>query len=167
MTPTKRPTPPSFSERCVPPDPQRAQACGAAVATIKASGVHSVRLGWCDLHGQLRGKTLSASTAMRALLDGVGMVSTLMLKDTGDRTAWPVFDPSATQDMPGFAGAANLILLPDPTSFIELPWAPGTGWMRCQPWFPDGTPVRLDTRRVLQNALERLAASGHGLRTGL
>ncbi|MEZ5700879.1 MAG: hypothetical protein R3E42_01215 [Burkholderiaceae bacterium] len=31
------------------------------MAAIKASGVHSVRLGWCDLHGQLRGKTLSAT----------------------------------------------------------------------------------------------------------
>jgi glutamine synthetase len=161
------PTPPSFSERCVPQDARRAQACESAVHAIKASGVHSVRLGWCDLHGQLRGKTLSAEAAMRALYDGVGMVSTLMLKDTSDRTAWPVFDPAATQEMPGFAGAANLILLPDPTSFIELPWAKGLGWMRCQPWFTDGTPVRLDTRRVLQNALERLAASGHGLRTGL
>jgi hypothetical protein len=29
----------------------------------------------------------------------------------------------------------------------------GHGWLRCQPWFQDGTPVPLDTRRILQLAL--------------
>lgn len=134
---------------------------------MKAAGVHSVRFGWCDAHGQLRGKTLMVGAAIRALTEGIGMVGTLMLKDSGDRTAWSVFDPSQTQDIPGFAGAANLMLLPDPNSFTLLPWTDGVGWMRCQPWFPNGSPVKLDTRRVLQNALERLAASGHGLKTGL
>jgi glutamine synthetase len=160
-------SPPSFAERCAVQDGTFQAACQSTIAGIEASGVHSVRLGWCDVHGQLRGKTLMAGAAIRALRDGVGMVSTLMLKDTADRTAWKVFEPGATTDLPGFAGAANLILLPDPSSFTTLPWADGTGWMRCQPWFADGTPVKLDTRRVLQNALERLAASGHGLKTGL
>ncbi|WP_231943480.1 glutamine synthetase family protein [Hydrogenophaga crassostreae] len=161
------PIPPCFAERCAVHDSQRQADCENAISAIEASGVHSIRLGWCDTHGQLRSKTLAVRAAIRALYDGVGMVSTLMLKDTGDRTAWSIFEPSGTQDIPGFAGATNLILLPDPMSFIRLPWAEGVGWMRCQPWFTNGTPVKLDTRRVLQNALERLAASGHGLRTGL
>jgi glutamine synthetase len=156
-----------FAERCGIHDSQRQLDCENAVAAIRTSGVHSVRMGWCDTHGQLRGKTLTVEAAIRALCEGVGMVSTLMLKDTGDRTAWSVFEPTAVQDIPGFEGAANLILLPNPNSFTRLPWANGLGWMRCQPWFGTGKPVRLDTRHVLQNALERLAASGHGLKTGL
>ena len=55
--------------------------------------------------------------------DGVGMVSTLMLKDTSDRTAFKVFEPGGTADLPGFAAPANLLLLADPASFSELPWA--------------------------------------------
>ena len=157
----------SFAARCGVQDTEREAACQRAAAAIEASGVHSVRLGWCDLHGQLRGKTLMAHAAVRALREGVGMVGTLMLKDTGDKTAWKVFEAGATAELPGFAGAANLMLLPDPESFTVLPWAEGTGWMRCQPWFLNGTPVTLDSRRVLQNALARLAASGHGLKTGL
>jgi glutamine synthetase len=41
-----------------------------------------------------------------------------------------------------------------------LPWTASTGWVQCQPWFQDGTPVALDTRRVLQHALARLAQAG-------
>ena len=159
--------PSAFAQRCAVHTAEREAACHQAAAAIEASGVHSVRISWCDLHGQLRGKTLMAHAAVRALRDGVGMVSTLLLKDAGDRTAWPVFEPGATTSLPGFAGASNLILLPDPASFRRLPWDEGTGWMRGQPWFADGTPVKLDSRTVLQNALERLAASGHGLKTGL
>ena len=159
--------PPSFAQRCQVHDHQRQTDCEKAIAAMEAAGVHSVRFGWCDAHGQLRGKTLMVGAAIRALTEGIGMVGTLMLKDSGDRTAWSVFEPNQTQDIPGFAGAANLMLLPDPNSFMVLPWADGVGWMRCQPWFTNGTPVKLDTRRVLQNALERLAASGHGLKTGL
>ncbi|MEX1167018.1 MAG: glutamine synthetase family protein [Hydrogenophaga sp.] len=158
---------PSFAERCGRLSSDHQATRERTVAALQASGVHSVRFGWCDAHGQLRGKTLMVEAAIRALHDGIGMVSTLMLKDTGDRTAWPVFEPGATLDIPGFAGAANLMLLPDPSSFTVLPWSPGVGWMRCQPWFNDATPVHLDTRHVLQQALERLAASGHGLKTGL
>ena len=148
-------------------DEAREAACRRTAAAIEASGVHSVRLGWCDVHGQLRSKTLMPGAAVRALREGVGMVSTLLLKDSADRTAWKVFEPGGATDLPGFEGAANLLLLPDPDSFTALPWAEGTGWLRCQPWFANATPVKLDTRRVLQNALQRLAASGHGMKTGL
>jgi glutamine synthetase len=157
----------TFAQRCGVDDAAREAACRRTARLIEASGLHSVRLGWCDVHGQLRGKTLMAGAAVRALREGVGMVGTLMLKDTADRTAWPVFEAGATSELPGFAGAANLILLPDPASFVQLPWAEGTGWLRCEPWYPDGRPVPLDTRRVLQAALIRLAATGHGLKTGL
>jgi glutamine synthetase len=95
------------------------------------------------------------------------MVSTLLLKDTSDRTTFKVFEPGGTAELPGFAFASNLILLPDPASFKQLPWAQGTGWLRCQPWFQDGTPVPLDTRRILQLALGKLAQRGFGMVCGL
>jgi glutamine synthetase len=123
---------------------------------VQASALELVRVGWCDVHGVVRGKTLVASALQRTLDDGVGMVSTLMLKDTSDRTAFNVFEPGGTDSLPGFGQANNLVLLPDPDSFQLLPWAESTGWLRAQPWFPDGRPVELDTRRVLQRALERL-----------
>lgn len=134
---------------------------------FEKSGVDLVRLAWCDTHGVLRGKTLTTAAAIRALSDGVGMVGTLVLKDTSDRTAYSVFDPGGMADLPGFAGASNLMLLPDPASFQVLPWAPGTGWLRCQAWFQNGTPAPQDTRRILQTALAQLARRGLGLVCGL
>lgn len=157
----------SFADLCGVHTPERQAACERVARQIEASGIERVRMGWCDVHGQLRAKTLMAGAAIKALRDGVGMVGTLALKDTADRTAWKVFEPGGIDDLPGFAGASNLMLLPDPDSFVALPWSPGTGWLRCQPWFLDGTPVALDTRRVLQQALADLASTGHGFVTGL
>ena len=156
-----------FADRCGAHTPARERDLQLALAAIQGSGTELVRLAWCDVHGQLRGKTVVASAAERALRDGIGLVSTLMLKDTSDRTVYKVFEPGGTQDLPGFGQANNLVLLPDPTSLRQLPWTTGTAWMRGQPWFEDGTPVELDTRRVLQRALERLHKAGYQLRCGL
>jgi glutamine synthetase len=134
---------------------------------MEASGLELVRFAWCDLHGMLRGKTLVAAAAAEAMAGGVGMVSTLLLKDTADRTAYKVFEAGGAAELPGFEFGGNVMLLADPASLKELPWADKTGWVRCQPWFPDGRPVELDTRRILQSALAKLADAGYGMKCGL
>lgn len=157
----------SFAQRCGLQTPARDAALQRTARLIEASGVELVRFAWCDLHGVLRGKTLVARAAATAMQDGVSMVSTLLLKDTSDRTAYSVFEPAGTADLPGFECAGNLVLLADPASYRQLPWSPGTGWVQCQPWFQHGEPVELDTRRVLQHALERLAQRGMAMVCGL
>ncbi|MGE0498163.1 MAG: glutamine synthetase family protein [Ramlibacter sp.] len=156
-----------FAQRCGVHDAARESALARAAQLIGGSGLELVRFAWCDVHGVTRGKTLVAAAAAQAMQSGVGMVSTLMLKDTSDRTAFKVFEPDGTADLPGFGQANNLMLLADPASFRQLPWTPATGWVQCQPWFQDGTPVELDTRRVLQRALARLAKAGYAMRCGL
>ena len=136
-------------------------------ALIQSSAVELVRFAWCDLHGMLRGKTLTAAAAIKALRTGVGMVSTLMLKDTSDRTAFKVFEPGIGAELPGFECANNLLLMPVPGSYQVLPWADKTGWLQCQAVFQDGTPVVYDTRRQLQLALAQLAHKGFGMVCGL
>ncbi|HUP06330.1 MAG TPA: glutamine synthetase family protein [Caldimonas sp.] len=157
----------TFAERCGAADAARAGACEAALALVEQRGLERVRIGWCDTHGVLRGKTLMASALEGALREGVTMVSTILLKDTSDRTAYRVFDDEDAHAVPGFRYANNLILLPDPHSIRELAWAAGTGWMRAEAWFGDGTPVPQDTRRILRTALDRLAHAGYGLVCGL
>jgi glutamine synthetase len=134
---------------------------------IETSSLELIRFAWCDPHGQLRGKTLTRTAALRALDTGVGMVSTLMLKDTSDRTAFKVFEPGMAQILPGFSCANNLLLRPLPESFQILPWTRSTGWLQCQPVFADGLPVPHDTRAQLQQALARLAQQGLGMVCGL
>jgi glutamine synthetase len=157
----------SFAALCGIDTAARRASIDHTARLIEATGVELVRFAWCDLHGNLRGKTLVASAAARAMQAGVGMVSTLMLKDTSDRTAYKVFEAGGVADLPGFECASNLLLMADPASYRQLPWAPKTGWVQCQPWFQDGAPVALDTRRILQAALARLAAQALGMRCGL
>lgn len=156
-----------FAERCGVHDAAREREVQQTVRMIEAGGLELVRLAWCDLHGFIRGKSVVAAAAERVLRDGIGMVSTLMLKDSSDRTAYKVFEPGGTSSLPGFGQANNLVLLPDPASFRQLPWAQRSGWMRGQPWFQDGTAVEFDTRRVLQRALARLQGAGYALTCGL
>jgi glutamine synthetase len=157
----------TFAQRCGLHDAAHEQSSQRLVRLIEDQGLELVRVAWCDLHGVLRGKTLVASAVKRALRDGVGLVSTLMLKDSSDRTAFKVFEPGGTASLPGFGFANNLLLLADPDSFRQLPWTPATGWLRAQPWFQDGQAVELDTRRVLQRALARLADAGFTMKCGL
>jgi glutamine synthetase len=159
-----------FAQRCGVHDAAREVACAQLLQRLQVGGVEQVRIGWCDLHGMLRGKTLMPAALPSALLEGLSMVSTLLLKDTSDRTVFKVFEAATQDELPGLPnlfGAGNLLLLPDPDSLLMLPWAPGTAWLRAQPWFADGTPVAVDPRRVLQAALARLADAGFGLHCGL
>ena len=57
----------------------------------QAPQLEVVRFAFADQHGVLRGKTLVASDAARAMRDGVAMTSTLLAKDTSHRNVFPVF----------------------------------------------------------------------------
>ena len=90
----------SFTQRCGIHNAARQAALTRTARFIEASGVELVRFAWCDLHGMLRGKTLVASAAVKTMTNGVGMVSTLLLKDSSDRTAYKVFDGNEAVDLP-------------------------------------------------------------------
>src|SRR5687767_15496924 len=119
-------------------------------------GIKAVRFSFADQHGVLRGKTLSASAAGAAMERGVTVTSTLLLKDTAHRTVFPAFTPGGGVGMAQMQGAADLLMMADPSSFRVLPWAPETGWVLCELAFQDGKPVPFCTRRILRTALEKL-----------
>ncbi|MDH4374736.1 MAG: glutamine synthetase family protein [Ramlibacter sp.] len=148
----------SFAARAGVQNAERQAAIERVRSQIGSGAIERVRLSWCDVHGTLRSKTLMPAAALKALDAGIGMVSTLMLKDSSDRTAFKVFEPGAGKTPSGFGYANNVVLLPDPASFQMLPWSPGTGWLRCETFFADGRPIAFDTRRVLEQALAQLAA---------
>ncbi len=161
----------TLARRCGADGPARQAQMQALLGRLQQGAFEQLRVSWCDLHGVLRGKTLMCGPEVPppgdALDAGVGMVSTVLLKDSSDRTAYAVFEPGALDALPGFGAANNLLLLADPSSFAALPWAPRTGWLRAEPFWEDGTPVAVCPRRVLQQALGALAQEGYGLRCGL
>ena len=81
----------TFDERCGIHSPQREIALQQALQKMRERALREVRFVWCDIHGTTRSKTLMPDAVEGALRNGVGMVSTLMLKDTSDRTAFKVF----------------------------------------------------------------------------
>jgi glutamine synthetase len=143
------------------------EAARAVEKTIKRKGLELVRFSFCDQHGTLRGKTLVAAEAVRALHRGVTMTSSLLAKDTSHRTVFPVFSAGAGLDLPAMQGVGNIVMVPDPATFRVLPWAEKTGWVLCDIVFDDGTPVPLSTRARYRDALGRLGKLGFDYVAGL
>lgn len=145
----------------------QARAADEVAHRIGAGDIEVVRFSFPDQHGVLRGKTLVASEAVKALRSGLNVTTTLFAKDTSHRTVFPVFQSGGGFDIPGMQGGADVTLIPDPTTFKVLPWAPNTGWVLCDPYFQDGRAVPFATRRQLRNAEQQLEAQGYRLLTGL
>jgi glutamine synthetase len=157
----------SFIERHGLWSDEQRRAAAEVARRIETEGIELVRLSFPDLHGILRGKALLAAAMPSALADGCAVTSTLLLKDTSHKTVAPVFSPGAGMGLTRLQGASDIIMVPDPTTFRVLPWLQSTGWMLCDVYFADGTPVSYSTRHLLRQMLERLSARGHSFVTGL
>ncbi len=129
--------------------------------------IELVRFSFPDQHGLLRGKALLSDAAVQALDNGVNIVTSLLAKDTAHRTVYPVFTAGGGFDRTEMTGAGDFVMVADPLSFRKLPWAPGTGWLNCDIYFPDGRPIPFSTRHLLRDAMNKLAAAGYGLTAGL
>jgi glutamine synthetase len=134
---------------------------------IRRRGIETVRFSFADQHGLLRSKSIAAAEVPSALKNGVGFPSSLLAKDTSNKTVFPVFTPGAGLGMPELEGAADAVMVADPATWRVLPWAHKTGWLLCDLRFPGGKPVPFDTRAILKGALARLARAGYGYRAGL
>lgn len=125
--------------------------------------VDLVRFSFADQHGVLRGKTVTREALPGVLDGGIGAPSSLLLKDTSGKTAFGVF----SDDVPdGFAGAGDVVLVPDESTFRVLPWAEKTGWVLCDLRFPSGEPVPFSSREILRRQLSLAAARGYRMKVG-
>jgi len=149
-----------FAERFGLWDAARAEAASELEARVREDDIQVVRVSFVDQHGTLRGKTLVASELTRALRNGVGCPSSLLLKDTSDRTVFPAYTAGGGVGMAEMAGAADVLMFPDPATFRRLPWAPHTGWLLCDLRFANGAIVPFSTRDLYRGVLDRLAERG-------
>ena len=129
-------------------------------------GIEMVQFVFADQHGILRGKTLARSAVPEAMRSGIRVPSSLLLKDTSGRSVFAVFDPAGLGELGRFAGAGDVVLVPDPTTFRILPWTERTGLVLCSLYFPDGAPVPFCTRGILRDRLAALAERDLGLTVG-
>ncbi len=158
---------PGFVERYGDWTDEQRDAARHVVERVDVERLEWIRVGFVDLHGLVRAKTIAADQLPGALADGVPIVSTLLSKDTSGRTVYGAFAPDGGVGVPGMGGAGDVVMVPDPTTFRVLPWAEHTGWLLSDLRLKDGAPVPFDPRGTLRTALHRAAGRGLGLVTGL
>jgi glutamine synthetase len=134
---------------------------------VEAQKLEVIRLSFTDQHGILRGKTLVASETLASLESGCSITTTMFAKDTSHKTVFPVFTAGGGFGMREMEGAADVLMVADPTSFRVLPWASATGWLLCDVYFSDGRPVPFATRNLYKSALATLEKRGYGFVAGL
>ncbi|MCX7959953.1 MAG: glutamine synthetase family protein [Burkholderiales bacterium] len=157
----------SFVERHGLWNESQRTAARAMLDEIARRGIEAVRFSFPDLHGILRSKTVAAAHVEAALADGVGFPSSLLAKDTANRTVFPVFTAGAGLDRPELQGAADALMVADPLTWRVLPWTHATGWVLCDVYFADGRPVPFAARELLKRALARLEGEGYVYLAGL
>jgi glutamine synthetase len=146
---------------------EQKDTAGAVLARVREEGFGSVRLSFVDQHGLLRGKTISASGLPAAFRSGIGAVSTLLSKDTSGNTVFSAFNTDGGIGAAEMAGAADLVMVPDPATFRPVPWAEGTARILCDLRFRNGEQVPFCSRGVLRSALDRAGAAGFAYLAGL
>ena len=134
---------------------------------VEDKNLEVIRLAFPDQHGILRGKTIIAAEAIASLESGCSITTTMLAKDTSHRTVFPVFTSGGGFGMKEMEGAADVLMVADPTTFRVLPWAPTTGWVLCDLYFQDGRPVPFATRGLYRKVLDELGRRGHDFVAGL
>lgn len=142
-------------------------AADDVLARVRDEEIDTVRLSFVDQHGLLRGKSLPASSLSGAFSSGIGCVSTLLSKDTSGTTVFSAFNADGGVGVADMAGAADILMIPDPTTFHVLPWAEGASRILCDLRFQNGEPVPFCSRGVFRRALARASSAGLDYMTGL
>jgi glutamine synthetase len=157
----------SFVERHALWSEEQFAAAAEAERRIERGGLELVRLSFPDQHGILRGKAVMAADAPSVMRNGCSMTTTLLAKDTSHRSVFPVFTAGGGFGMRAMEGGGDFLMIADPTTFRVLPWAPKTGWVLCDIYFQDGTPVPFSTRHLYRGVLHQLAQAGYDYQAGL
>ena len=157
----------SFVERHGLWSKEQQEAASRLRKIVEEKKLEVIRLSFPDQHGILRGKTLVASEAMASLESGCSITTTMLAKDTSHKTVFPVFTAGGGFGMKEMEGAADVLMVADPTTFRVLPWAPTTGWLLCDLYFSDGRPVPFATRHLYRKVLDQLGQRGYDFVAGL
>ena len=145
--------PATLAERVGLNTPHRREAIAAVLASIKRNCIRYVRLAHPDLMGVLRGRMIAADMLAPVFETGHSFGCRLLLTDL-DGDVHPSVQLGDTYDF------GNFFLLPDPDTFVQLPWSPETAILLADPYMPDGRPA-VSSRLALKQAAQ--AARGHGI----
>ena len=113
----------------------------------KSEGIKYFLVSFVDLFGVLRAKLVPARAIGGMQKDGAGFAGF---------AAWLDMTPADS----------DMFAIPDPDSLIQLPWKPEVGWLAADLWM-DGREVEGSPRIMLKRQIERAAAKGYRMKTGV
>src|SRR5215510_10321193 len=134
---------------------------------LEKGDIHFIRLAWADPHGASRAKAVSVPAFLAALENGYNINVATTTLDSANARTFASFTRGGGMGLAEMTGSPNLTIVPDPSTFRVLPWAPGVGWVLCDEYFNNGVPFHFSPRHLLRRQLKRLRDGGMGLVVGL
>src|SRR5919109_2533260 len=107
------------------------------LGAIEQEGITFILLWFTDIEGHLKSFAITKDELEGALDDGMGF-------DGSSITGFNAIEES------------DMVAIPDPETFREMPDDPKVARMICDVVTPDGEPYEGDSRHVLRRALERM-----------
>ena len=105
---------------------------GDLVERARLQGTRIVRFLFCDYSSIVHAKAVGSGSLRRKLTEGVGSTRAQMALNVRDELI----------DIPQMPPVGEVRLVPDPATYAELPWAPGSASVMCdlitagrEPWF--------------------------------
>ena len=126
-------------------------AIAKVAAQAQADEISLVRFLYADHGGIIRGKAASAEVLPARMVTGIGHTVAMMAMSMLDHL----------QPVEGMGPVGEVRIMPDPATFVTLPYAPGAGAMVADLVQPDGEPWDACARTYLRQAIADLAAHGY------
>jgi glutamine synthetase len=126
-----------------------------------------VRMAWADPHGASRAKAVTMPAFLAALSNGHNINVATTTLDSANARTFSSFTRGGGMGLDEMTGSPNLTIVPDPSTFCVLPWAPGVGWVLCDEYFNTGVPFHFSPRHLLRKQLRRLQERGMSCVVGL
>ena len=127
-------------------DPEIAKVAARA----QADEISLIWFLYADHGGIIRGKAASAEVLQARMVTGIGHTVAMMAMSMLDHL----------QPVEGLGPVGEVRIMPDPATFVTLPYAPGAAAMVADLVQPDGGPWDACARTYLKQAIAELA--GHG-----
>src|ERR1700683_4815402 len=130
---------------------------GGAIKTVMGrtsqEQIRLVRFLYADHGGIIRGKASGTVHLRERMASGIGHTVAMMAMSMLDQL----------QPVAGMGPVGEVRIVPDPDTFVTLPYAPGAGAMLADLVKPDGSPWEACPRTFLKEAIVELAGQGYGI----
>src|SRR6202167_6475020 len=128
-------------------------AIEAALERASEEQISLVRFLYADHGGIIRGKAAGTTRLRERMASGIGHTVAMMAMSMLDQL----------QPVAGMGPVGEVRIVPDPDTFVVLPYAPGAGAMLADLVKPDGSPWEACPRTFLKQAIVEMLGEGYGM----